>query len=519
MSGKKKSGGKKAKTRTEAQTDPHVFPEDPLGLGVESEAESEAGEAKEEAKEEAAGDEQEAGGGAAADDGVLPGRRLDAPWIALQGEFEVDDFPADVKGMAQSLLETIKDINGDELTSVSGQPRTYIEATAYKVRVVAGDGCTLSQTVLGQIERALDFKALGSTESAYYGACLRAALRDFFDKSNECRTKIFENNNIDAETKEALEAYVAAGKRNSKTGVTFTVNAISFAAQAAVNMYSKLHHWDAKNKREWEALFGALGLSEKARDLDFRPIVYLALHPIPMSRLDNFRKGCLGQALDLVAEEPFTVACDRIMRFPSKGYVNSVVIRAGSFPAGMALVSVVKVGSSVLFQEDYAPAVKSYIEDSEAGLLAKFNADVEDVRVNGVHYHVMARYYNVEKKVFDMERYKLIFSMVSGYILAVAKGTLQKSAALKKFVEANARQVNLWKSRFYNEEDSKETTLSEFLEASSKKRLTAVKASKKIANSVKLMEKLVDMEQLKKKLKTLKGDDEEDPLDEFLSLD
>lgn len=398
-----------------------------------------------------------------------------APWRTFLTPGE--DFATGIDDETREILVAIQahleDINGDELSSVAGQPRTYIDAKAFKVIVETEEhnGGIMHPKQAELLEMALDADALGGGVEGFIGAHVRKALRSYYTKSREARIVKVRGQGFTADMKTSVTKFLNLLARHKQLAATFTINAISIAAQSAVNMYSKLHHWDAKNQREWHALMGALGISEEMKELDLRPIVYLAVHPIPLQVLDGFRRAASGvdQSVESLRSSPSILGWQNAedAKFPSKGFVHSVIIRAKSFPAGTAVMAVASVSLSRLKRESYWPKLLRTIDKSaEADAkVADFETLVRDIKEEGVRYHVMAKEYGAAPKQLDQEKYNEILVVLAAFIKSVEKGTLARSAALRKFTDANQRRVNFWSKMFAEETSAEGVSISEHLDS------------------------------------------------------
>jgi hypothetical protein len=87
------------------------------------------------------------------------------------------------------------------------------------------------------------------------------------------------------------------------------------------------------------------------------------------------------------------------------------------------------------------------------------------LKENGEKYHVMARELGETASTINMNRFKLYVDVAAAYILSIARGTLARSAALKKYKDNNARSVSIWETRFKMEKTAEAEAISSFLKS------------------------------------------------------
>jgi len=372
-----------------------------------------------------------------------------------------------------ALFQVILDLNGTQSDIVSGQPKTYIDASAfyqYVETVESDDHKHLTAAHALLLEQALNFKALGKGKMGMLGAQLRLALRPYFVKNREAHRTEIKGLGITAEMKADMKEYAEAIKRNNVLAAVVAKNAKSFAAQAGINLYTKMHHWDAKNQKEWTALIAALGISEQLEGEDLRPLVYLALHPIPLLVSSRFRKAAAGEDQEFKYPNKVEGADDEDIKISRLGFVNSVSIRARATPAGCASFAVCAAAWTSLGSEAYGGAIKQYIRNTGQMTYEAYQNLVQDVKVNGECYHPMAREFGRELKLLDTSQCSLYMNIAAAYIFETLKGTLARSAALQKYKDQNSRVISLWQTRFRLEKQADKDSVSAFLKAAEQKK-------------------------------------------------
>jgi len=379
------------------------------------------------------------------------------------------------KAIMQGIYQVILDLNGAQSDIVAGQPKTYIDREAYYrfVTAIADDGKKiLSAAQVDILEQVYNWKACGKGKIGVLGAMLRKELKPFFQTTRESLEIKHTGVGLAADLKDDIKAYTDLLRKNNVLAAVISKNAKSFAAQAGINLFTKMHHWDAKNQREWQALFAAVGISEDLSGEDIRGLVYLALHPIPLSVSSAFRKAAAGTDQKIRVENSVEGKGAQDLEVDSKGFVNSVMIRAKAIPAGCATFSVCAAAWNSLSAESYGTRLKEFIKDTGSMSWDDYQHLVRDVQSNGERYHPMAREFGVEHKVLDTSRCKAYMDIAAAYIYEIVKGTLARSAALSKYKDQNTRTIALWQTRFKLEKASDKDSISAFLTAFEKKEQT-----------------------------------------------
>jgi len=395
----------------------------------------------------------------------------------------------DAKVLA-SLHQAILDLNGAQSDIIAGQPKSYISPDNYVRYVTATerDGKILSAAQIDIIEQTLNYKALGRGKMGVLGAQMRKELWQYFDKKRECTEVIIAGTSLPNEIKSDLKEYAENLARYNTTAAIIRKNAKSFAAQAGINIYSKVHHWDMRNQKEWISLIAAIGLTEELTGDDLRPIVYLALHPLPLFVSSGFRQAAAGQPVEFELTDPIKTRGKRTIG--KEGFVNSVMIRSHAIPAGQATFSVCYAAWQVLSSESYAMNLKKYIKEVSNVDFNEFAELAVDIKKNGEKYHPLAAEFGATFIPVDTEKYKLYLVIAAAYIFEVAKGTLARSAALQKFKDSNNRTVNLWQVRFKLEKSSEKDSVAAFLTSYDKKlptpsaRIAAIEADSKVSEAI-----------------------------------
>jgi hypothetical protein len=406
----------------------------------------------------------------------------------IKDQHVLDNLEGDTKDIVRTIFETIIDINGAQSDIVAGQPKTYIEVKAYYQYIEAkeAEGKALSEAQIDIIERVLNYLALGGGKMGLLGSAIRHELRDFYSTRREATKNIITGTKLSKEVVEGVSRFKDDLKRYSHLYAVVSKNAKSFIAQAGINMFTKLHHWDAKNQREWTALFSALGVRDEFEGEDLRALVYLAGHPIDLATLNKFRKAAAGdtQQIDIVSPIKRHGEGTIQVELEAKGFVNSVSIRARAIPAGCATFAVCGAALHTLMSETYASRLIVHINEKSDAKLDDFRAVLKDLHENGESYHIMSREFEVQTKKIDMDKFKMWLDVACAYVFEVVKGTLAKSAALNKYQDMNTRTVGLWRTRFKLEKSSEKDALSAYLSASERKEKTPAAKIAEIASDL-----------------------------------
>jgi hypothetical protein len=404
-----------------------------------------------------------------------------------------ENFENEDKKVFEAICQLILDLNGAQSDITAGQPKTYIEKKNY-VHYVVNDnkdgGKTLSAGQIDIIEQTLNYRALGGGKMGAIGAQLRKELWPYFVKGREAIPYVIKGTTITQELKSDMKEYAEQLSRVNIVSAVIRKNAKSLAAQAGINLFTKLHHWDKNNQKEWTALFAALGLADDFASEDIRPLVYLALHPIPLSVSSFFRKAATG--VDQEFELENTITGTKELKISKDGFVNSVVLRSKAIPAGYATFSVCSVAWQNISAESYGARLKEYIKNAGAVTYQEFVELAEDVKANGECYHPMAREFGVRIKSVNMDSVKAYMTIAAAYIMEISKGTLSRSAALVKFIDQNSRVVSLWRTRFKLEKVSERDSVTAFLTATEKKQPTPAARIAAIKDDARVNEIILD---------------------------
>lgn len=380
-----------------------------------------------------------------------------------EGKFKVK-APAGIEAEFESICQLILDINGHQTDMIAGQPKSYIEKKHY-MQVVQGKaddgGRTMPEVTQRMLERALNCQALGGGKAGLMGAHVRHAVRNLFSFHRECVVHIVKGNVISDSHKTAIREYAKLLQDHFVLAAMIEKEAKSIVAQSGVNIYTKLHHWDVRSVREWNALFSALSINEMIGEQEYRPLVYLAVHPIPLNVINAYRKAAGGKDQRFKVKGGITTEDPQVVE--AKGFVNSVSIRARGTPAGSAVFAVAAVAWRSIMSESYAKDLVDYIESTHAVKYTDFRDLANDLLLSGDKYHIMAAEFGEDFRPIDMNKHKIWVDVGTAYTFGLQGGTLARSAALKKHKDNNPRIVQMWETRFRFEKKSEAESLSAFL--------------------------------------------------------
>lgn len=374
----------------------------------------------------------------------------------------VGSLDGSVKSVVSDLMKVEAEINGHATTMTAGQAKTYIEQKNYFQWVIDSSG-KMPRKLLAKIEDAFNWQALGKGKTGVYAAAVRRGLRPYYSTRRECN--IIRVNGISDEIKVLLKEYTDVLVTVSKVAAIFRVNAKSFAAQSGANMYTKMHHWDAQSTNEYKALFNALDLRDAVSADDFRPIVYLSVHPLPLHVTNAFRKAAMGnlERVSIPVEDRVLGVSE--VYLPVSGYVNTVVMRCHGTAAGNAPFAICASALRIMNSETYAGRLFEFIERTSGVSSKEVFHEFELLRRFGENFHAMAKEFHVKPMSIDKERYAMWMTIACAYIFEVSKGSMRKSKALAKFRDEHARLIESWTSKFRKQREEDDMSVDEFLDA------------------------------------------------------
>lgn len=363
-----------------------------------------------------------------------------------------------------NVIRDIVELNGTG--DIPGIQASYIDAREY---VQDFSMVKVSNGMKKALFLAYNWQALGKGAGGLAGSAVRWGLYRHYSQAREMTV----HTALPAGAALLLGEYDKAAMAAKDLINFFMTNAISIAALAGAMINRIVHHWDSKHTGAQKAFINSMGMADHLAEDQYRAVFYLAIHPLPLSTTERFRNESAAGSLPEVAE---------VVRLrcvgPPAGY--------GAINACAAAVPSL-LGEKLMNPETYV-TVAMPVHPGEMGdvdlyaiealRVTKLNnvnlghrAAVGGVRsaiaeVLGVNrrliaeagrYHQFAKKYGHDDRLFvDSKDHEKAMIILAGYIFAKVKGSLAKSAALRKFRDQNARAVQKVISAF-SELDEGET--------------------------------------------------------------
>jgi len=309
----------------------------------------------------------------------------------------------------REVIQRALELNGAVEAAQPGMAVSYINREHY-VRLVSIEG--FPETARNTLEQALNWEALGRGKGGLAGAAARFKLRNLFSNKRECVI-------VDAFDKKwaaLMKEYVEYAANNKFFFATWFANAWNIVGLATSSFIRECHHWNAQNTRPIKALCGSLNMDQELQENEYRKAFYLAIHPLPLIYL---------------------TAAYAKSRDPSDLDISETVRqRLNVPPAGYADFCACGVAAQSFLTEKYAGHA-ALIGDIKY-VLRKTN----ELRKAPLGYNPFAAQLGVAKKEFSKARYTEAMIVLAAYAKSQIGGTLAKSPALSKFIEAHQRKVN-----------------------------------------------------------------------------
>jgi len=329
------------------------------------------------------------------------------------------------KAKVDELVTVMNEFNGAFNAAEAGVGAAYIPASTYFHVCTEDKGATTEITTDKRaeiIELYYNWRALGRNRNAIYGAAIRYGARNLVDLNREVvqiRTL-----KISADQKEDFATFRSQLEKEKLNAAIWAKQFPSILAMNGACLVAISHHWDSENTKPWDAMVQSLGQADVITSDAYRVMFYLALHPIPLTTVESYR----AQA----AEGKLTF------------FVNAVAIRARCTPATTGALVVSAAAFNDLKAEPYAAEIKGLLRvnlEAHAQVAAA-------IRDDPASYCPLATVLGKERKILDHSAYKLSMIILTSYILECVKGTLARSASLKKFQNANSRTIQRWRTLF-----------------------------------------------------------------------
>jgi len=311
--------------------------------------------------------------------------------------------------LRETIIKRALEINGAVEDAQPGMAVSYINRENYARIVNIKEISANAQSVL---EQALNWESLGRGKGGLAGTAVRAKLRDLIEPNHE--SVIVEK--FDVKWVALMKDYSEYCSNNKHFYATWFANAWNVLGLATSSFIRVCHHWDAQNTRPIKALCGSLNMDAELPESEYRKTFYLAIHPIPIKFLT---------AAYVKAKEP-----------TDKDISETVKQRLNVPPAGYADFCACGVAAQAFLTEKYAGHSALLNE------ILEVCARTADLRNNPLSYNQFAPLLGVKKLEFNKARYTESMIVLAAYAKSQIGGTLAKSPALNKFIEANQRKVN-----------------------------------------------------------------------------
>jgi hypothetical protein len=332
------------------------------------------------------------------------------------------------------LVALLNEFNGAYEATAAGVGAMYISKAQFWHVVMNGEAASTDPKV--QVaEMFHNWKALGKGKAAVYGAAIRWAARNLVDLEREC-VKVAEAK-IKAEDQADFKTFIQQWKRESINCANLAKQFPSIIAMQGACLVTISHHWDSNNLKPWKSILQTLGHADTLDEGEFRPVFYLATHPIPLKIVESFREAAASGKDDSI--------------------VNSVQVRARCIPATAGAFMVCAAAIPDVRGEKFYKSFEKAFGDLEKKMVTLSKA----VRSDPASYSPLATQFGKERLQLELEQFKALMIFLAGYIYQMIQGTLAKAASLKKFANANARQVQRWRDLLEKEAEKTGDTLQE----------------------------------------------------------
>jgi len=317
--------------------------------------------------------------------------------------------------LRKTIIERALEINGAMETAQPGMAVSYISRENY-ARIVVVDG--LPPNVAAVLEQALNWEALGRGKGGLAGAAVRFNLRTLFVPEREAILI----DKFDPGWSALLKDYTEFSSNNKHFFATWFANAWNVLGLATSSFIRECHHWNAQNTRPIKALCGSLNMEMELPESEYRKAFYLSIHPVPLIYL--------------------TAAYLKSREKDDKDISETVRQRLNVPPAGYADFCACGVAAQAFLTEKYA-GHSALLNDIRA-----VHTLTNTLRADPLAYNQFAVQLGVAKKSFDKSRYTEAMIVLAAYAKSQIGGTLSKSPALCKFIDAHSRKVNKFVDAF-----------------------------------------------------------------------
>jgi len=357
-------------------------------------------------------------------------------------------------------VRDILELNGTG--DIPGIQASYIEVGQY---IQDFEYCKVSDGMKKALFMAHNWNALGRGTGGLAGASVRWSLKQYFVPERE----MTRHAKVPVGSAALIAEYDRVAMNNRDLVNFFITNAVSVAALSGAMINRIVHHWDAKHPGAQKAFISAMGMADALTDDQYRPVFYLAIHPLPLLVTERMRSSSAAGTLPEVAEV-VRLRCDG----PPAGYgaLNACAAAVSSFLAepimnegallerelpqipetkdpDILALHTREVRQVIAYNEKVNRLASSVPKLAQAvRAVASINAKI--TREAG-HYHQFATKYGFESRLtVDLKELEAPMIVLAAYIFSKIKGSLAGSAALRKFRDQHAREVNKRVTAFAN---------------------------------------------------------------------
>lgn len=390
-------------------------------------------------------------------------KRAAAALVAAVGEVKADyrldnvsdqkvvqNLAEDAKNAFVAVVRDIEELNGS--ADVAGVQASYIQISEY---VQNFDGLDVSDSLKKALFLAYNWQALGKGPGGLAGSAVRWALKSNFHPGRETRVHTI----VPVTAHQVITEYNKAAQVQKELVNFFLTNAVSVATLAGAMVNKIVHHWDAQHTGAQKAFINAMGMSQHISEDQFRPLFYLAVHPLPLKFTEDLRSLAAAGQADAVAEV-VRLRCSG----PPAGYgaLNACAAAIPSLLAEKILNAQAWPNLEVPSPPQDGDDMKAYIKehtrvsDMNVKMTARreaipgFRIRLErivtanrHISANAGRHHQFALKYGFEaREVYDVAQHVPEMVIVTAYILSKVGGTLATSSAIKKFKDQHSREVN-----------------------------------------------------------------------------
>jgi len=363
-------------------------------------------------------------------------------------------------------IRDILELNGTG--DIPGVQASYIEVKEY---IQIFDDCTASEGLKKALFMAHNWNALGRGAGGLAGSAVRWALKRDFTAGRE----MTRHSKIPAGSAALIAEYDRVAMNQKELVNFFITNAVSVAALAGAMVNRIVHHWDAKHTGPQKAFISAMGMADALTDDQYRPVFYLAVHPLPLLVTESLRARAAAGTMPEVAEV-VRLRCDG----PPAGYgaLNACAAAVSSFLAepimaegngvervipdhteskdpDIIAANMAEIRRAQLFNER-ANRLAATIPRLASSITMVRDVNSKIVREAG-HYHQFATKYGfAERKAVDLKELESAMIVLAAFIFSKIKGSLSNSAALRKFRDQHAREINKRVAAFANMDEGED---------------------------------------------------------------